>query len=212
MESDLTGGFHKKFWTLILPPTMERQMKKKIKVFFLFFLLSVTPFIRGCGETWGFPFPALGPILNTDVISERINNLIANLKSCETLIYILVNFLIACLLAHSVLRDEKHQRWTSSFLTSLAIHLSATWLMVFLVFIDFKQPFLKKSCEFYGTVYGDYLLDIPIKVANNLKDTLNIECIDIMARAYFISVTALVGGVIYLLKLAKRLSGKQRIK
>jgi len=207
------------------PKNKRYAMKKKLKVFILFFLLSITPFIRGCGESFGFPFPALIDVLqfksttsDAASIPETVTAIIDSLKSPETLILLAVNFLFACLFTLNILRTKKYPRWTSSFLNSLAINVTAVWIMLGLIFIDIKQPLIKKMAEFYGTCYGHYFSDVPSHIADALdkiisklkyppvvilRDALNsfnIETIDIMSRSWFITVTALLALVIYSIK------------
>lgn len=203
-------------------------MKKKLNIFILFFLLSITPFIRGCGETFGFPFPALNDILqfnsagNVIAIRETIAAAVDSLNSHETLLFLAVNFLIAYLLAMSVLRDQKHPRWAASFVGSLAINISAVWFMIALMCIEIKQPAIKKAAELYGACFGHYFLDLPIEIAEhldniiskaiypctimcrNILESLDLSIIDIMSRAWFITVTILLAIAIYFIKMVKR--------
>jgi len=196
-------------------------MKKKPKIFFLFFLLSITPFVRGCGEGFGFPFPALIDILEASHVSDTIKNIIESLRSRETLLYLAANFLFACLFALNVIRNERYPRWTDSFMNSLAIHLSAVWVMVALILADIQQPLAKKISEFYGTCFGRYFFDIPVDIANNIDklllkpsamplvviknalNSLNILPVDLMSRAWFILLTASLAAVIYIFKRMK---------
>jgi len=196
-------------------------MERKTKILLLFLLLALTPFIKGCGESFGFPFPAFGNILTNSEI-ETFKNLLGSFRSPESILFLVVNILFACLLSRAVSRN-RNAAWSSSFLRSLAIHLAVVWIMVFLIVVDIKGPSLvRKALNFYGTCFGRYFFDVPSEIAGDFDTVmagrtappatffkislgyLDLSSMDLTSRAWFIAVTSMWAVAIYVLRKWRR--------
>lgn len=187
------------------------------KWLFLFLLLSVTPFIRGCGETFGFPLAAMNGIISSGDLSGTWKNLLEALSSSRTLIIIAANVLFAALFASIASRKAGRVKWIPHFIAGLAIGILMTWAMtglyIFDVEMDDPKNLPEKIAKAYGAAYGFIYVTAPETASSALAD-LNLwgpkkkkqygvtdvvrnTLEDVFNRAWFVIVALLMGWVFY---------------
>jgi hypothetical protein len=201
-------------------------MARKIKIFLMLLILSITPFMRGCGETFGFPFPAIADIIEPADLQTTWNQLIGELESRDAIMLIIVNLLIAILLAKIIARNEKYIAWMRAFLNTIFVQACAIWVMVAtLLFIESPAEeapltWIQRLASWYGFLYGKYFNYVPDKVADaiykfakNIPKTINMQVptpsynliADIVSRTWFLITAAVITVLVrYIIKKARK--------
>lgn len=190
-------------------------MNKK-KMLLLFLLLSITPFIRGCAETFGFPLPAMFNVIEPGSFSETWNKLLAKLSSLTALLIILVNVLFAVLFTRVFARNASRLKWIPHFMIMLAIGIAMIWLMalIYQLGIDTDDPktMIENISAAYGNIFGKIYYTIPLKAGEEIvksypwgikalgdsvkKGVVETLSADILNRAWFVVVTFIGGWVL----------------
>lgn len=192
-------------------------MRRKVRIALLLFILSITPFFKGCDATFGFPFPAINDIVSAyGGIGDTIEGLCWKLESHATVMLVMVNILIACLFSSVLIRKEKNITWTTPFLNALTVNLSIMWLMLFLhliapisAFRGANTPpdniFLTTITDaVWNYVYGWYIAAVPFNLYGFIQDKIAMTdtgqgvLIDALTRAWFVIITALLTWIWYM--------------
>lgn len=172
-------------------------MKRKIRIFLLFLVLSVTPFLRGCEIVYGFPFP-LTPA------AESLRDMLLFMFKPGTwhiAAFFIVNTLICVLLAKIIARNEKKGGLLSFMITGLDINLSVIWFTYLL--LSFSE--MHKSIEvlgnfFLGVIYANYMCRVPADFLAAIMGRMGLDesgiGLDIAMRLWFVVITLLLGAVI----------------
>jgi amino acid transporter len=189
----------------------------KIKVLLLFLLLGVTPFIRGCGETFGFPLPAMNDIIEPGALSTTWDHLLAALASPQTMALIVVNIIFAVFFARIFSRNAVRFRWMPHVMTMLTIGLVMIWVMTALFILDVEMDNPKtlpeKAANRYNKVFMTIYYTAPLTACRNIVDAYpwgvkdaerfikkdNVEYLldDVFNRAWFVMVTFAGGFLLY---------------
>jgi len=204
-----------------------RYLKKKI--LFLFLLLSVTPFIRGCGETFGFPLPAMDNIIEPGSLSATWDKLLAALASLRTLALVLANIIFAAFFARIFIRNAGRLKWILNVMTALAIGLAMIWVMtaIFLLDINIDSPatVIEKVATIYGNVFSFIYYTAPRNASKALldaypwglkeisrfikKDAAELTFDDVFNRAWFVVVTFAGGWALHAASILRRKKGRR---
>ena len=171
--------------------------------------MSITPFLRGCGETYGFPFPAVVSILEPGSVSETVKNLLEAVKLYSSIILLATDVLFACLMISIIIRKERYIKWMPSFLNALAISLCATWGMLVLYQVNLsKEDLLGPLNDVYGTCYSYCFWKVPMNIYMMIPDKIHDTILkktgmssrdismDVLARTWFIIVTVFLAGLL----------------
>jgi hypothetical protein len=185
---------------------------KKSRVFILFLILSVTPFIRGCGESFGFPLPAFSDILKDNSVGALVCSLSRQLTNAESILPFMANLLFSVLFARILLRRSKDNTILNHVPAALTINLTFVWSVVAL-FLIFPQEgpgnrignFL---LEKYGEVFFLYFYKVPqamtkfllwiiphqrrVQQGIYIVDPMQDPTDEVTSRAWFVVVTFLL--------------------
>ncbi len=191
-------------------------MRKKITVYLLFFLLSVTPFVRGCSIAVGFPF-------SVSTVDTPSNPYITHMEDLRPdvaengILLLAVNVLIAYLVSRIVCR-HLHIRWMTSFLNALALNLLLSASILF--FFGFEEPvkpflnLLYKVYFAYGLTF--YFYKVPNLasewIGNAMDSAPRVACgiynaifssealTGILVRVWFVALTIALAAALYLIQ------------
>lgn len=178
-------------------------MNKKTRIFILFFLLGVTPFIRGCDYSFGFPFPALGYAPNVHTFLETMRQLSWQ-ETYEFILYAIANILTAYLLARRFLITYKDARWSPFVLTALAVNVCWHWTLFLSSYLQPEQPVAVAILEAYQKI-GSWFIHIPYEIYQKTKWSP-----DVIARVWFVITTLFLAGALYAAVRLKALYARSR--
>ena len=198
-------------------------MRNKMRIIALFVLLALAPFQRGCGYTYGFPAPMVvcenkSSYEDSNLICAFFEKLssekfVADHRRLLTYTVLTLDVILMLLTALLILRRKKELKWLFSFLNALAITVCAQWLSwVSLRLGETNIDIIKNIAEYIGLCVCWFSITIP----GNIKDFLTRKDfspdVDVITRAWFVSGTFILAGIIYCLirgiELYRRKKGK----
>jgi hypothetical protein len=203
-------------------------MKQSRRIFLLFFILAVTPFMRGCGESFGFPLPFASDILLPESLQKSFNLLVDQLLTVWPVLILLVNILCAIFMARMVRKYLERSGWDRAIVSALSFHLLWIWLMVEILMMISDAVAKKWKLEAFLSGFGNcfqiYFYRAPNFLAEFLTgviphnapargqmfstDPLEVVFQEILVRVWFVLITALVAFIIYRVSARIRSKGK----
>lgn len=188
------------------------------KFLLVLLILSITPFIRGCGETFGFPLPFMENVVSPGILSATWENILEDLQSTRAIVLIVINILFATLVCSIMSRNVDRLKWIGYVMVAMALGLVMIWTMTAIYILDIntsnpKEP-LEKVSQKYSKFFNYLYYKVPLKVSDvvaeknpwkspkpkkaGAPDPLGDTLDDVLSRAWFVFVSLLAGFLLYL--------------
>lgn len=163
-------------------------MKKRI--LFIFLVLSITPFARGCDITAGFPLPIVNGLDRGFDITQFLR--------VKSIIFLLLNISILSLIAAALIKRQQYIRLLSSFYNALLINLWVYWTG-FLIWINYLYRDPPKILSDIFSLSFIYACSLPKKIAYLItKEKYGVPLVDdILYRIWFVIITILLTALFY---------------